>query len=75
MTSPLPKRCAAHAETSLAAYTELMPIRWQLSSARVSLWVEALEPGKPLSFLDAHVKCGNSLLGTTLWVDAYTPQG
>src|SRR5207253_3949309 len=32
---------------------------------KVSLWMEALEPGKPLSFLDAHVKCGNSLLGTT----------
>jgi hypothetical protein len=33
---------------------------------KVSLWMEALEPGKPLSFLDAHVKCGNSLLGTTM---------
>lgn len=32
---------------------------------KVSLWLEAIEPGKPLSFLDAHVKCGNSLLGTT----------
>ena len=32
---------------------------------KVSLWLEALEPGRPLSFLDAHVKCGNSLLGTT----------
>ena len=32
---------------------------------KVSLWLEALEPGKPLSFLDAHIKCGNSLLGTT----------
>jgi hypothetical protein len=32
---------------------------------KVSLWLEALEPGRPLSFLDAHIKCGNSLLGTT----------
>jgi hypothetical protein len=32
---------------------------------KVSLWMEALEPGKPLSFLDAHIQCGNSLLGTT----------
>lgn len=32
---------------------------------KVSLWLEALEPGRPLSFLDAHVRCGNSLLGTT----------
>ena len=33
---------------------------------RVSLWLEALEPGKPLSFLDHHIRVGNSLLGTTL---------
>ena len=31
----------------------------------VSLWLEALEPGKPLSFLDHHIRVGNSLLGTT----------
>ena len=27
--------------------------------------MEALEPGRPLSFLDAHIKCGSSLLGAT----------
>lgn len=32
---------------------------------KVSLWLEALEPGRPLSFLDHHIQCGNSLLGTT----------
>lgn len=32
---------------------------------QVALWMEALEPGKPLSFLDHHIQCGNSLLGTT----------
>jgi hypothetical protein len=31
---------------------------------KVSLWMEAIEPGKPLSFLDYHIQCGNSLLGT-----------
>ena len=31
----------------------------------VSLWLEALEPGKPLSFLDNHIRVGNSLLGST----------
>ncbi|NCD16035.1 MAG: hypothetical protein EOL91_01745 [Actinobacteria bacterium] len=31
----------------------------------MSLWIEALQPGRPLSFLDAHIKVGNSLLGTT----------
>jgi hypothetical protein len=33
--------------------------------AKVSLWLEALEPGKPLGFLDSHIKCGNALIGTT----------
>ena len=32
---------------------------------KVGLWLEALEPGKPLSFLDHHIRCGNSLLGAT----------
>jgi hypothetical protein len=32
---------------------------------KVSLWLEALEPGKPLSFLDHHIQCGNSLIGCT----------
>ena len=32
---------------------------------KVALWMEALVPGKPLSFLDHHIQCGNSLLGTT----------
>src|SRR5262249_8217903 len=32
---------------------------------QVALWMEALEPGKPLSFLKHHVQCGNSLLGVT----------
>jgi len=33
--------------------------------AKVSLWLEALDPGKPLGFLDARIKCGNALIGTT----------
>lgn len=32
---------------------------------KVTLWIEATEPGKPLSFLDHHIQCGNSLLGVT----------
>jgi hypothetical protein len=32
---------------------------------KVSLWMEALEPGRPLSFLDHRIVVGNSLLGTT----------
>ncbi|TNF32978.1 MAG: hypothetical protein EP329_08850 [Deltaproteobacteria bacterium] len=34
--------------------------------ARVALWLYTAEPGKPLSFLDHHLKVGNSLVGTTL---------
>ena len=33
---------------------------------KVSLWMEALVPGRPLTFLDAHLRVGNSLLGATL---------
>ncbi len=32
---------------------------------KVALWLEALEPGKPLTFLEHRVRVGNSLLGTT----------
>jgi hypothetical protein len=32
---------------------------------KVSLWMEALEPGKPLSFLEHRIQPGNSLLGAT----------
>ena len=30
---------------------------------KVALWIETVEPGKPLGFLDANIRCGNSLLG------------
>ena len=33
--------------------------------AKVSLWIEALDPGKPLSYLDQNIRVGNSLLGVT----------
>ena len=32
---------------------------------KVSLWMEALDPGKPLSFLDSKIRHGNALIGTT----------
>src|SRR3546814_489379 len=32
---------------------------------KVSLWMESMEPGKPLAFLDHRIVCGNALLGTT----------
>ena len=33
--------------------------------AKVSLWLEGLQSGRPLSLLDGHIKVGNALLGTT----------
>jgi N-6 DNA Methylase len=30
---------------------------------KVSLWMEALEPGRPLTFLESHVRPGHALLG------------
>ncbi len=32
---------------------------------KVALWMESLDPGKPLSFLDRNIQCGNSLIGAT----------
>ncbi len=32
---------------------------------KVALWMETLDPGKPLSFLDGNIRCGNSLMGAT----------
>jgi hypothetical protein len=32
---------------------------------KLALWLEAHEPGKPIGFLDHHIKQGNSLIGAT----------
>ncbi|WP_104783818.1 MULTISPECIES: Eco57I restriction-modification methylase domain-containing protein [Streptomyces] len=42
---------------------DLNPMAVEL--AKVSLWIESLEPGKPLGFLDSHLRHGNGLVGTT----------
>ena len=31
--------------------------------AQVALWIETVEPGRPLGFLDANIRCGDALLG------------
>ncbi|MEV1244859.1 DNA methyltransferase [Nonomuraea sp. NPDC049750] len=57
-------RRALHEVIARCIYgVDLNPMAVEL--AKVSLWLEALEPGKPLSFLDAHIKCGNALIGAT----------
>src|SRR6185436_1500787 len=43
---------------------DLNPMAVEL--AQLSLWLDSLTYGAPLSFLDHHLKAGNSLLGTTL---------
>lgn len=42
---------------------DLNPMAVEL--CKVSLWLESVEPGKPLSFLDHHIVCGNSLIGVS----------
>ncbi|MCY9784213.1 N-6 DNA methylase [Nocardiopsis sp. EMB25] len=57
-------RHAMHEVVAHCIYgVDLNPMAVEL--AKVSLWLEALEPGKPLNFLDAHIKYGNSLIGAT----------
>ena len=34
--------------------------------AKVSLWLHTVAKGKPLSFLDHHIRCGNSLIGANI---------
>jgi len=36
---------------------------------KVNLWMEAQDPRYPLSFLDNHIKCGNSLIGVMPGLD------
>ena len=57
---------------------DLNPMAAEL--AKVSLWLEGMQPGRPLALLDGHIKVGNSLLGTTPALladgipdDAFTP--
>jgi hypothetical protein len=42
---------------------DLNPMALEL--AKINLWLEAIEPGRPLTFLDHHLACGNALLGAT----------
>ena len=43
---------------------DLNPMAVEL--AKVSLWLATAAAGKPLSFLDAHLRCGNALVGATV---------
>ncbi|MFE3030907.1 Eco57I restriction-modification methylase domain-containing protein [Streptomyces canus] len=57
-------RHALHEVIARCVYgVDLNPMAVEL--AKVSLWLEAMEPGRPLGFLDAHVRHGNGLIGAT----------
>lgn len=43
---------------------DLNPMAVEL--AKLSLWLDSFTLGAPLSFLDHHLKCGNTLIGTTV---------
>jgi type I restriction-modification system DNA methylase subunit len=47
--------------------------------AKVSLWLSTISKDRPLSFLDHHLKCGNSLLGAKVddlpWLPGQRPRG
>jgi N-6 DNA Methylase len=43
---------------------DLNPLAVEL--AKVSLWLETLAQDRPLTFLDAHLRCGNALIGAPL---------
>ena len=43
---------------------DLNPLAVEL--AKVSLWLETSAQDRPLTFLDAHLRCGNALIGAPL---------
>lgn len=61
---PLAVSDAMHEVVRHCVYgVDINPLAVEL--ARVSLWLASQTPGKPLAFLDHHLKVGNSLLGAT----------
>ncbi len=54
-----------HALREVVAHTifgvDMNPLAVEL--CRTALWIETVDPGKPLGFLDNHILCGNSLVG------------
>ncbi len=62
--TPLDEQAAMHEVVDRCIYgVDLNPLAAEL--AKVSLWLESVQPGRALSFLDAHIKVGNALLGAT----------
>lgn len=51
---------------------DLNPLAVELS--KLSLWLKTVSKGKPLSFLDHHLRCGNSLIGVGLKSLKFLPE-
>ena len=62
--SPAARRVAFRDVVSHCIYgVDINPMAVEL--CKVALWLESIDPGKPLSFLDHRILCGNSLIGVT----------
>jgi hypothetical protein len=62
--SPAARRAAFRDVVSHCIYgVDINPMAVEL--CKVALWLESIDPGKPLSFLDHRILCGNSLIGAT----------
>ncbi|MEI6499401.1 MAG: N-6 DNA methylase [Armatimonadota bacterium] len=51
---------------------DLNPLAVEL--AKLSLWLDTVAKGQPLSFLDHHLRCGNSLIGARVGALSASPQ-
>ena len=74
---------SAHEETELAYWrrrvvescvygVDLNPMAVEL--AKLSLWLHTVAKGEPLSFLDHHIRCGNSLIGAKIENLSHLPE-
>ena len=62
--SPADQRAAFRDVVSHCIYgVDINPMAVEL--CKVALWLESIDPGRPLSFLDHRIQCGNSLIGAT----------
>ncbi|MBU0719541.1 MAG: N-6 DNA methylase, partial [Planctomycetes bacterium] len=62
--SPAARRVAFRDVVSHCIYgVDINPMAVEL--CKVALWLESIDPGRPLSFLDHRILCGNSLIGVT----------
>jgi len=52
---------------------DLNPMAVEL--AKLSMWLFTMDPGRPLSFVDHHLKCGNALLGARIRQLGSLPDG